>query len=341
MARIVSVDAFRVPAIVAVLVIHSHYYRPPGEYSRGEWVAAAVLDQLSRFAVPFFFFVSGYFLGLRRARGGDATAAAMAQAKRLFALFLVWSLIFVLWDGIRMAAWDYRPAGGASIGSTADFGEWVRASAGRIFTGVRIQLWFLPALCMGMLLVCAGEGMGRWGFGGVAVTLFLIGLAAGPYAPLTGLSLGMPPRNGPFFSTLFVYLGFRAGCDGWRPTTRQALLLIVGGLGLHGLEVSALAVRLGANPFAVDYVLGTAFVALGVGLLALAKPELGAGTTLPALGRLTLGVYLVHVDIEEAVAGLNPVGGLGGQLLLVAVSFAASLALVALIARTRLRWLVT
>ena len=121
------------------------------------------------------------------------------------------------------------------------------------------------------------------------------------YGPVTGVDLGPVSRNGPFFATLFVFLGHRLGKADGRPRLGPAVALVAAGAALQGLEAWALHEFYGSawlDPRA-NYYVGTALTGIGAGRIALARPDLGAGTAWPRLGALTLGVYLLHVDVQQ------------------------------------------
>ena len=59
--RIPSLEFGRLLAIMAVILIHTGPFR--GEYySESVHLFSDILNQIARFAVPFFFLMSGYFL---------------------------------------------------------------------------------------------------------------------------------------------------------------------------------------------------------------------------------------------------------------------------------------
>jgi peptidoglycan/LPS O-acetylase OafA/YrhL len=161
---------------------------------------------------------------------------------------------------------------------------------------------------------------------------------------VTGLDLGTVSRNGPFFATLFVFLGFRSGKADERPRLGPAVLLVVAGAALQAAEAWYLHDFRGAewiDPRA-DYFLGTALMGVGAGRIALARPDLGAGTAWPRLGLLTLGVYLLHWDVQYLLTAVVPPHNLAGQFGLVLISYVIGAALTWALARTRVgRRLVT
>jgi surface polysaccharide O-acyltransferase-like enzyme len=332
MGRIASIDTLRVPAILAVLILHSRLFRSGGDLASCEHAAAAVLDHAARFGVPFFFFVSGYLLAARRANGEPALGRAIGTVKRLAWLYVAWSVLLLAEEFGERAIREYISTGSASW-PTLDGPDLVR----RFVFGVRLHLWFLPALGVALLIVGFLERAGTRVLLGVGAGLYAVGLAGGSYAHVTGFDLGVMSRNGPFFGTLFVAAGFVAASSSWRPTLGQAIAVTAAGAAVHAAELLALH-HFSGMPLVherLNYLGGTALMGVGVGMIALARPGLGARTVWPKWGALSLGVYILHVDVQQALAAVNPVGGVAGQLVLVAAAYGISLAIAALLASTR------
>lgn len=341
MGRVASLDTGRVVAVLAVLMLHARAfrYRESGDLDGWQRTAEVIADHACRFAVPFFFFVSGYLLG-RSTGGGPVLPRAAASFKRLVLLYLAWSLLFVAVTPFEWAA--YRELAGLPHEPLAwpTPGEWVM----QVLQGARVQFWFLPALATALLVVGLLDRVRPDVGMTVAVALYAVGLALGTYGDVTGLDIGPISRNGPFFATLFVFLGYRSGKTDERPRLGPAVLLVVAGAAIQGLEAWALHQYAGADWLAprADYFAGTALVGLGVARLALARPDFGAGTVGPRLGTLTLGVYLLHLDVQYLLTAVRPPRTLGGQFGLVVFGYVLSVALTWVIAKTRVgRRLVT
>jgi surface polysaccharide O-acyltransferase-like enzyme len=319
MSRIPSLDAFRAVAILAVLNLHARLFLTTDLVGR-ERTVGIVLEHAARFAVPFFFFASGYLLARGRADRPPLDRAA-ASFRRVVVLFLIWSVILFAVEPVER--WLIASLGGTPPPAPA------KPTLDRFLHGVRIQLWFLPALATAQLLVGV---MARWPTGvglATAAFLYLIGLAGGTYAPMTGFDLGPVARNGPFFGTLFVYLGYRAA-DRPPPRAWHGLLLIAVGAALHVGEMKFLEASYSVSPLdpRLNYFAGTTLVGLGVGLIALARPNLGKGTILPKIGTLTFGIYVLHVDVQQVLVAFRPIRDFVGQLALVAASFGLTTLLV-------------
>ena len=86
-----GVDTFRLLAIVGVVAIHTTPALAPAARRAGEFdVAVVAINQLARFAVPFFFTISGYFWGRKIRAGADIRATTLPMISRLLLLYVAW-----------------------------------------------------------------------------------------------------------------------------------------------------------------------------------------------------------------------------------------------------------
>lgn len=129
----------------------------------------------------------------------------------------------------------------------------------------------------------------------------LIGVGIGLYV-FEALSRALPPaymgfnipfntRYGPFFSTLFFAIGVRLSGRERAVTMKPAIALLSGGCAV--LVVDLLT---GGSRFSfmiIEPFLETT-IGIGFALLALAKPSLGADTSLVSWGQYVLGIYVIH-----------------------------------------------
>jgi surface polysaccharide O-acyltransferase-like enzyme len=83
-ARIESIDAMRVLAMLAVIQIHSTWYSKVNVTSLD---LATIADQLARFAVPFFFVISGYLWASRASVTGDYWPRSVVTSRRVLIIF--------------------------------------------------------------------------------------------------------------------------------------------------------------------------------------------------------------------------------------------------------------
>ncbi|NJM96930.1 MAG: acyltransferase [Phormidesmis sp. RL_2_1] len=269
-ARIASIEIFRIVAVIAVVIIHT---RPFGFASAPDikHTLATVIDLSCRFAVPFFFIVSGYFLGENSRAGQPTMSVFWRSAKRLLSVYAAWCLFYLLVP----VRYLYVP----------DSGNWPTMVLNNLrrlveyygldlpLTGARELLWFLPALVMGLgiVAVCVTHGWRQYLLYGAAA-LYGIGLLGGSYSLLwTGndaMDFVISTRNGPFFSTLCVAIGWmisnRQAQGKWQVSTPQAVAMIVGGLLLQVFEAQGLSAAANVPFRSFDYVIGTVVMGAGV-----------------------------------------------------------------------------
>ena len=321
MNRIESVDAIRFAAIAGVIAIHTHPYDThPG-------TAAVVIDQASRFAVPFFFAISGYFWGLKIRRGASAIEASVPMAKRILFLFIAWSGIYLFpfsqlhdMQGevsalVRAAYWNVEPM--------------LHSPLTLALEGTSIHLWFLPGLLCALVITAFFVNAKKiLPFILLAIFLYCAGLLAKAYSgSQLGLHIAFNTRDGPFFGTLFFASGYLL--SGLKPDEKwlaKGLMLFLAGYALQLLEIYFLSEHYGETPFQ-DYVAGTYFTGMGATIAALSNhPALRLGI-LSSLGRLTLGIYAAHfafVDMlrQSFKTGNLPWGGYFLAVLILSVSTA-------------------
>ena len=337
MSRNQSVDVVRILAILGVISIHTKPFLVPEGFPNDYYELLYVLiNQLSRFAVPFFFVISGYYWG----RGADAAPQywdyAWQRAKRLIIVLLIWSVVYLLpynvwgfgdhgWAGpVKLAYWHALDVFSHPIDV--------------FFGGTKVQLWYLVALIWATLLCGFFLQMGwrRW-LPFAAVGLYVTGVFAKAYklTPL-GLSLPFDSVYGPLFSTILFATGYWLSRQAVGPTWfKRGLIIYLLGLLIHFSEIWVLKERFNTYPIH-DYVFGTYLLGVGVAIMALSKSISIEWKWLPTVGSYTLGVYLSHFIFVDLFAPINrqlnnPVWEIGEVLLV----YVCSLALTMLLMRNR------
>ncbi|MEZ5275618.1 MAG: acyltransferase [Opitutaceae bacterium] len=282
--RHLGLDFGRLTAAFFVVAIHAG----PGTEAPG--FSGELLNQAARFAVPFFFCVSGWLFA-RSYRHAATWHTLWRYEWRILSLFLFWSAVYFL---------------NPSIAAIQEFGwfesyreRWHFLTASPVqlmLNGTALHLWYLVSLAMGLFLVWLVNR--RTAIPGVLLgsLLYLIALAAGPYhGSVLSIDLGLNPRDGPFFSTIFVALGFLTGWIGFKPGRRMAWLCFAAGAIVHGLEITRFYLLFHASPFGYNFVIGTLFFGYGAFLLAISWEPSGLLDGLARLGPLATGIYCVHV----------------------------------------------
>ncbi|MGH8124653.1 MAG: acyltransferase family protein, partial [Rhodanobacteraceae bacterium] len=254
-------------------------------------------------SVPFFFVVSGYFFGCKVRDGTPPLALFTRYARRLLRIWVLWSLIY-LWLPLRPAQWFHH---GWWVSVVRQFEHMAAHPLLIVWVGGKGHLWFLMALVMALAIAAVCErARARPLFYGMAVALYLFGLAGGLYAntPI-GLHLPFDTRNGPFMSTLLVACGYWIANNRYR--VKPLAALAVAAIGLIGFEAELHWVPQfsSAYPPIIDYGLGTVIFGVGALLLGLAVPWLG-GQWWPRVGaRYVLGIYVCHDLFVEPASMLH------------------------------------
>jgi surface polysaccharide O-acyltransferase-like enzyme len=321
--RLVGIDAVRYIAMVAVVFIHT---LPRQDFGFG-LDAGGIVNQTSRFAVPFFFITSGFFLANRDLN--DTPRLILSFVRRIAPVFIIWSLLYLALTG--------------NVGRLAQPGflAWTIATGGPGY-----HLWFLPALCFGLTAVAIVNHVTSWKpMFCVMALLYLMGLALGSYGagvvaipPVITLAIARI-LCGP----MFVLIGFWLSKSGWRLSLRGALALFIAGAAFHVSEAYWLDFHR-LNPFhRNDFLLGTLPLGLGAFLIAMNLPShAGYARVLAALGTYSLGMYAIHVIFILVFRDILQPHYFSEKLLLAAIVVACSTVITLVLARIRtLRALLT
>lgn len=294
MKRIETVDVFRVLAIFAVMGLHTTECFGPNECG---WVfnTAALFNQVERFAVPFFFMVSGYFWAEKCRVQSDFLPRSLSMCKRIMLIYIAWALIYAVVHSVK-AIWLNGPTGPLKMVYWAIHGLNPAAFISVVLEGTKIHLWFLSALAIAVLISGAllSRGMGR-ALLVLSIVLFVIGLAGRAYADTPiGFHSRFSFRNGPFFSLIMFATGYALQRRSRElPSAWIGLAIALAGLTMQMFEVTWLRQQWGTN-MSHDYVVGTYFLGLGVTLVALSNARSLRMPVLASVGPLVLGIYACH-----------------------------------------------
>lgn len=301
--RLKGIEALRVLAIFGVILIHTHPFGGPQYRGDPVWGSLFYLLNLgSRFAVPFFFLTSGYFFGKSLEKGRGPRELFLRYSRRLVPVFMIWSAIYglvptrrtMLQGGVCGIAWN-------SVMRLA--GTVLDDPAGFVISGIGMHMWFLPSLVAALLILSLFISCRMQDYLIIfSVILFAAGLLAGSYSrtPL-GIMTGFNSRNGPFFSALFVSLGWRFSGRA-SPGVKAGLLLLASGFILQSFEAYSLWRYFNVKMHLHDYLIGTVPFSVGVFSLGLACKGPDRFHILEPLGRATLGVYVSHPLIMPLVS---------------------------------------
>jgi surface polysaccharide O-acyltransferase-like enzyme len=304
-------DTMRFFAIFAVICIHTSPYNFSAEkfHSNGFWALNFIIDKLCRFAVPYFFIVSGYFFGKSLQKNPPVTVFKQ-YARRIFSIFAGWTVIYGIITQTTLESIFKNGFPGyvkAFLTDTAGFIE--NHPILFLLQGSRLHLWFLPALIISLSIItcCVATKKEKYILY-VCAALYAFGLLAGVYSksPI-GISVNFDTRNGPFFGAIFTAIGWKLSNRN-NYSLKTALYILIAGMILQLSEAYFLAKSFGVQKF--DFSLATLPFGIGAFLLVLARPTLGEGSFIKRFSSLTLGIYVSHYLILESLMGarfwINP-----------------------------------
>jgi len=293
--RIESVDIFRLIAIVAVIIIHTTPFRSDdGVTNETSRYLDVIFNQIARFAVPFFFVISGYFWGVKIRNGGDPISTSLYMAKRIIIIFVAWCFIYLLpynfnyiyeygvWGTIKVSYWHIR--------------DLIQYPLTLLMQGTKNHLWYLVGLLCAILISTFFAQIKQIKMLVIlSIFLYLFGVLAKSYVDTPmGIHLDFNTRNGPFFSTFLFVTGYLL--SGKNINTNwvfYGLSVFCMGSVLHFTEIYYLWEIFGTSTHH-DYVIGTYFMGVGVAMAALSNHPALKNKALSKIGQMTLGIYAVH-----------------------------------------------
>lgn len=283
-----SVDALKGAGVIGVVLLHI-----PSSPST-DAVAWQLFDILSRFAVPCFFMISGYFFRKSWEKQVNKIKILTNSTGRIIPAFAFWALIYEIIPPL---------IGGGN--------QWTRLQQifrfphSFLLTGNVYHLWFLSSLLQAIILLWIALRMNRMSAGLVlGALLFVVCLYGGTYSmtPL-GHPIANDLKSGPLMSTLFVFLGAHLAQGQFIVRKHQALALAVSGFIMCLAEAWFLTINYQIKFQGQSVMIG--IIPLSLGLMNLALHDCFSTKFLPFLGRYSLGLYVVHPWIIEILKKID------------------------------------
>lgn len=322
--------AARFIACLAVITIHTRF---PGKFGQ-------VMDALARFAVPYFFAISGRFLldssdnstAFIRMRTGKALLKLLKITGIVYIIHLIFSLIVNMSDHMTFSEW---------LSSKFNFVEltnFILYNSGRfIYDGSYTfdHLWYLFALIYvyGLIYIFAGF-LRKWYKGLICILLFFLylGMLLQTYYPIRPFGINICTwfvmRNWLFVGIPFVLIGvlfsdyirqkresLSAGdFEKWQISTRYKALLGI----IFGIVLTIAETYIYGNK---EVHFGSLFIV--VSILFLSECRIPSGKYIWKIGkRASSNIYYFHVLIIAvtdimAQKGLIPSPSMGVKPLLI------------------------
>jgi surface polysaccharide O-acyltransferase-like enzyme len=301
MNRLQSIDVMRVIAIIAVIVIHTVPFAGQPSLVGDRLDLATIVNQLARFAVPFFFIVSGYLWACKCEKEGSIFTPTAKMAKRIIVLLTAWSVVYLLVSSYETAHAELLKQFYWSLLAA------IATPLNTALQGSKDHLWFLPGLLCGLVIsaVLIRYRQQRL-LVGLAIALYLIGMSGKAYShtPL-GFQSSFNFRNGPYFSLIFFVTGYflaqRDASSAWLPIGMRLALF---GILLQLVELFLLH-RYWGTTMVQDYVVGTYFYGLGIAMMALSGSRFLALERIATLGPFVLGIYASHILFLDLLAPVS------------------------------------
>ncbi len=321
--RIYSLDSMRIVAMVFVVIIHTDPFVGLGVYGN---LFNFILETAARFAVPFFFMTSGYFLALKFA-SSDPGAYYLNRVATISSIY-VFGLLLTFPVFLTGTAVQARLDGESVVYMIANTAAEAIEPAELFYYGTSVSeiLWFLPALIFAYTVIYGFVRVDKASYIlPVAIGFHVIGLLGASYTMFVDVPFRI--RDGLFFGFFYTALGYAIYSYDWQPSvdhSRRYLAATVVFGGFHFAERYALGYLFTGNTFAdgvysPSYTIGTALVTLALFVFLLSRPTLTADTSLPSWGIYAVGVYVVHPVVlyvlEGAGEGLTVAGYAVGETL--------------------------
>lgn len=259
-----GLDLFRLVASLGVIIVHVGFFK---SFNSEELSAGIRLS--ARWAVPFFFILTGYLISAK----SSSTRALPPLAKTLF-IFIISSALM-----LPLTILDY--------GLVGTLGKLFSSSV--FLSGSYFHLWYLSSAVVGLLLLLALESQGiKKLLPYFAFFCIFTYLAMGAYNPISESGLRVARH---FSSVGFLYIGIQL--RNIPPSTKRGLILTLAGFVMQEVESHLINYFLpDKSLLSFQFLFGT--LLLSVGLFDLAR-TIKKQNIINVLGaKHSLAIYIFH-----------------------------------------------
>ncbi|MES1040179.1 acyltransferase [Peribacillus simplex] len=310
MERNSAIDFIKFFAILCVVVIHV--------FPRDSQIGLFILDNVSRFAVPFFFTASGYLFGKKMIHKRDSFDYFKRYIIKILKLYLCWLFFYMMYDVLIL----YKVASDVP----KEFVQYINhfSFLDLIYYGTGTsgyQLWFLTALIWSVIILFVFLKLKKVKLLlSISLILNLLGLFGQSYSMFYEFPLST--RDALFIGLFYTTLGFFFADDKFFEksksiTNKTYLLLIFIFFTFQVVEGYLLDKILSGSHG--EYFISTIFLTAYLFLFALNNKTWGKDLFITKVGGRALGIYIVHVvfiDIFDLILSAVKMNHISDNLLL-------------------------
>jgi surface polysaccharide O-acyltransferase-like enzyme len=295
MDRNYAIDFIKFFAIMAVVVIHTF----PSDHQLGYYI----LDNVSRFSVPFFFAASGYLFGLKVINNRKSVVYFNRYILKIVKIYVSWLIIYFCYDVLRI----FSSGGNDKQELFKYFEELTPVNLLYYGQGTSgYQLWFVISLAWSIAVIYLFFRLKK-------ITLLLIlslclnivGLFGQSYAIFFEIPLSTRDALfiGLFYTTVGFWFAFAQPFQQSRKLAKKgSFYLFCFFSALQAFEgfwlEKVLSAELG------EYFLSTIFLTVFLFLFTFNNPQLGKGLLITKIGGNALGIYAIHVLFIDFIDSL-------------------------------------
>lgn len=290
MQRNYAIDFIKFFAILAVVIIHTF----PGNEQMGYFV----LDNLSRFAVPFFFVASGFLFSLKVSDNPQSFAYFKKYVTKILKIYVSWLIFYAGYDVIRILLTDgnvkaelLKYKENLTVLNLLYYGQ---GTSG-------YQLWFVISLVWSIVILYLFFRLKKVGLLLVIAFCFnLLGLFGQSYSVFDELPVSTT-RAALYISLFYTVMGFwLASAHTWRKYNASTYFYLFCIFTI--LQVlEGVWLQKGLDSQHGEYFFSTIFLTLFLFLFALSSPDLGKGMLFTKIGGNSLGIYAIHIFFIDMV----------------------------------------
>ncbi|HEY5716841.1 MAG TPA: acyltransferase family protein [Psychromonas sp.] len=232
--KISSLELGRIIAMFAIVLLHNQVMMKAPLFDQTPWLGY-IVNQLARFAVPFFFLLSGYLIQPKLTSAPFKTLSSYSLP--LIKIWLVWSIICL----VMPFNWELLSTQGY-MAERSGYWNWLMQNPfNTVMEGGLVHLWFIPGLICAVAIIASCIRLNITALlPGIAIALYVYGLMGGSYENITEVWTPFFTRNGPFFSTLMVWIGYEIRRRSFTLSFNAAQVLVLLGLSIHSFRGSYL-----------------------------------------------------------------------------------------------------